>query len=92
MNLISWVLTLSFIVGACYEAVLFYQGTVCRQTAWLKSTEIVTRAKMTSPQEKEVLYYPKCQLNVIRAGNLVRWRTSLKRDWHYYELKLIGKI
>jgi hypothetical protein len=92
MNLISWVLTLSFIVGACFEAVLFYQGTVCRQTAWLKSTEMVTRAKMTSSPLKKVLYYPKCQLNVIKVGNHVKWRTSLKRDWHYFELKLIGKI
>ena len=47
MNLISWLLTFSFLIIVGHEAFEFHQRSVCRQESWLWHTERITGSTLT---------------------------------------------
>ena len=55
MNLISWLLTFSFLIIVGYEAFEFHQRSVCRQESWLRHTERITASTLTHPKLSSAL-------------------------------------
>ncbi len=92
MNLLAWSLSLSLLILLMIKAVDLQTSTVCRQNAWLKSTELKTRALLHKPLEKEIALDPKCRTFIRRTAQEVSWQRlpSIKR--HEFHLKLKGKI
>jgi hypothetical protein len=92
MNILSWVLALSFMVGALYESLKFYQASLCRQLAWLKSTESLTRSLILGAQPQETIHTLGCQLTIKRLHRVVKWSAVPQNKWHSFEAKLKGSL
>ncbi len=92
MNILSWVLALSFMVGALYESITFYQASLCRQLAWLKSTESLTRSLILGAQPQETIHTLGCQLTIKRFHRTVKWSAFPQKNWHTFEAKLKGSL
>jgi len=86
MNLLSTLLSLSFICFILTEAVLFHKSTVCRQKTWQMGVESITRTVLTAPAPKEHLMVPGCDSMLIRTAQDVRWKTNK------LHLELRGKL
>lgn len=74
MNIIAWLLSLSLLIILMVEAVAFHRATVCRQKAWLKSTELLTRSKLTNAPEKDWDGDLHCKLLIKREKEIITWR------------------
>lgn len=92
MNLIAWPLALTLMVTVMIEAVTFHQATVCRQKAWLKSTELQTSTLLYRPKEHALLVDPDCQVYVVLKHKNVTWRRLPNLSSHAFNLPLSGKI
>jgi hypothetical protein len=91
MNAISWLLAISTLVLLMTKAMDFHQLNICRQEAWLKSTEFLTRSMLTKPTENKE-WHLRCQLQLIKANGQIFWQRlpSLKR--HSFSVELNGKL
>ena len=92
MNLLAWSLSLSLLILLMIKAVDFQTSTVCRQNAWLKSTELKTRVLLHRPMDKEMSLDPKCRTFIRRTGKEVSWQRLPSFKRHEFHLKLKGKI
>jgi hypothetical protein len=92
MNFIGWLLTISIVLTIMIESVSFYHATVCRQKAWLKSTEFMTRALLTTAKGQEQSFNAHCSLHVRRTNHSVSWRRLPNLKSHAFILRLQGKL
>lgn len=92
MNILAWMMSLAILIYLMAEAVTFQRATVCRQEAWLKSTELRTRALLTSPPEKEKGWHMSCKLLLYRKKTLVTWRRLPSLMKKEFILELEGKL
>ena len=92
MNLIAWLLALSLMVTVMREAVVFHQATVCRQKAWLKSTELMTRTLLTKSSANAKSLDLACKLAVHLEQKKVTWRRLPNLKAHQFQLPLKGKL
>jgi hypothetical protein len=92
MNLLAWVLALSLMVSLMVESVVFYQATVCRQKAWLKGTELITRTLLHSPLSYEQRVDISCKLYASRTNKRVTWHRLPNLKKHEFRLDLKGKL
>lgn len=92
MNILAWMMSLALLVLLLAEAVTFQRATVCRQEAWLKSTELRTRALLTSPTEKEKGWHMSCKILLTREKTLVTWRKLPSLSKKKFILELEGKL
>jgi hypothetical protein len=91
MNLLAWLLSLTLLTIALKESVDFFSATLCRQKAWLISTELQTRSLLDSPKAVETSFNPKCQLQVTRRAS-VSWQRVGSQEKHLFYLPLKGKL
>jgi len=92
MNLIAWLLALSLMVTVMLQAVVFHQATVCRQKAWLKSTELMTRTLLTKPEGRTHAGDLACKLTVRLEQKKVTWRRLPQLKTHQFQLPLKGHL
>lgn len=92
MNLIAWVLSLSVLVWLMIQAVDFHRATICRQKAWLKSTELITRSKLSRSTSPESAVDLDCRLFLTRSQDKVLWRQGLSLKQHTFTLELVGDL
>ena len=92
MNLIAWLLALTLMVTVMMEAVIFHQVTVCRQKAWLKSTELMTRTLLTNPKNYAHAVDFACKLIVHLEQKKVTWRRLPQLTTHQFQLPLKGHL
>jgi hypothetical protein len=92
MNLLAWLLALTLMVIVMVEAVAFHQATVCRQKAWLKSTELQTSTLLHRPKDFAQSIDTKCKLYVVLKQKRVSWRRLPNLSKHSFNLPLSGKI
>ena len=92
MNLIAWLLALSLMLTVMMEAVVFHQATVCRQKAWLKSTELMTRTLLNKPKGHAHAVDWACKLTVRLEQKKVTWRRLPKLNTHQFQLPLKGHL
>ncbi len=89
MNLIGWLASLSLFFLVLVKAVNFHQATLCRQEAWLKSTEFLTRTLLKKNRPFEQANLSHCEIRVIQSG-AVRW--IKKNEIHSFRIRLAGKL
>jgi hypothetical protein len=91
MNFIPWLLAISLLMGILYKTVAYHKATVCRQRAWLISTEMITRSliKSSSPTYNFDL---KCSSKFTLKGLTASWMQipSFKENTVHLDLK--GKL
>jgi hypothetical protein len=92
MNLLAWLLSLSTSLLLVIEATQFHKASVCRQKAWGKSFESLTRGLFPKAQEKELRYLPGCNILITREQNHIRWKKPLSLKSHLFEMNLKGKL
>lgn len=88
MNILSWMLSLGILVWLMTEAVSLHRANVCRQEAWLKSTELRTRALLHDPKDREKDWHLGCRLILFRDGTTITWRRLPSLTEHNFELDL----
>jgi hypothetical protein len=92
MNFLSWLLALSVIIALMIQAVAFHKATVCRQEAWLKSTEMRTRALLHNPRLKDRDWHVGCRLLVVRDQEEITWRKLPSLIKYSFSLELKGHL
>jgi len=92
MNLIAWLLSLTLMVILMVETVAFYQATVCRQKAWLKGTELITRNLLDRPLDYEQRADLVCKIYVTRIKKTVTWQRLPNPKKHQFRVDLMGKL
>ncbi len=74
MNLIALPLGLAILLVLLAQAVVFHKATVCRQEAWLKSTELVTNSLLINSAPLKRDWHLGCRIHLVRQHNLVTWQ------------------
>jgi hypothetical protein len=92
MNLLVWVASLSILVTLLIQGVNFHRATVCRQEAWLKSTEVKTRSLLSKPNSRERDWHLSCRLHVLREHDRVSWERLPQTKAHRFELPIEGSL
>ena len=92
MNILSWILTLSLLVFCFIEAVALHRATVCRQQAWLRSTELITGATLTDQSRSQSSYLIDCQIVVSLNEESVSWRNLKTLKKNIVEVDLKGSL
>ena len=92
MNVVSWLLALSTLIYLMVQAVSFHRATVCRQEAWLKSTELKTRALLSNPSPYERDWHLGCRIHLYRAQETVTWQRLPSLTKHDFTLDLAGEL
>jgi len=92
MNLLAWIISLSILILLMTEAVDFHKATLCRQKAWLKSTELVTGRLLHNTPEQEQAFHPGCKISFFRNKEMVSWRRLPTPKSHQFQLKLDGRL
>ena len=92
MNLIAWLLGLSLLIVLMVEAVAFHRATVCRQKAWLKSTELLTRATLTKAPAKDQVVDLSCRVKVSRNGESITWQRLPHLSQNNFFVSLKGSL
>lgn len=92
MNLIAWVLSLSILILLVAEAVDFHRATLCRQEAWLKSTELTTRTVLFKSPDRERSFHLSCKMSFLREGKKVTWKRISSLKSRHFLLELDGRL
>lgn len=92
MNVLAWLLSFSVLILLMVKAVDFHKATVCRQEAWLKSTELKTRSLLTEESQKDQNIHPRCRLFIKRDGENITWQRMPALSSHSFVLPLKGKL
>ena len=92
MNLIAWLIALSTLITLMVQAVSFHKATVCRQEAWLKSTELRTRALLFKPSPHERDWHLNCRIHLLRNQDEVTWQRLPSLSRHQFTLDLEGEL
>lgn len=91
MNLLSWLVAFTTLVILMLQAVGLHKATVCRQEAWLKSTELLTRS-LLSADFKEKEWHLRCQLLIIKNQDQILWQRLPSVRKHQFFLEINGKL
>lgn len=92
MNTLAWMMSLGILIFLLAEAVVFHKATVCRQEAWLKGTEMRTRALLSDAPEEDKDWHVGCKLFLKRKKEIITWRklpSILKKE---FVLELEGTL
>lgn len=92
MNSLSWILAFSVLVLLMAEAVNFHKATICRQEAWLKSTEMKTRSLLSNPPERDQDWHFRCRLHIRRTKEEISWQRLPSPTRHPFPLPLKGEL
>lgn len=92
MNLISWLLSFSILILLMVEAVAFHKATVCRQEAWLKSTEMKTRTLLTEVKPHAREWHLGCRIHLLRTQDEITWQRLPNISKRNFALPLKGKL
>ena len=92
MNFVAWPLGLGLLVIILSQAVVFHKATVCRQEAWLKSTELVTNGLISNPAPIKREWHLECRLHLIREHNSVSWQKLPGLKKISFKLSLKGHL
>lgn len=92
MNLIAWLVAISTLIALMIQAVAFHKATVCRQEAWLKSTELRTRALLYHPSPHERDWHLGCRLHLLRNLEEITWQRLPSLTKHDFKLDLAGEL
>lgn len=92
MNLVSWLVAISTLLGLLIQAVTFHKATVCRQEAWLKSTELRTRALLFKPAPFERDWHLGCRIHLLRSQEEITWQRLPNLTKHEFKLDLTGEL
>lgn len=85
MNVTSWTLSLSFLILVFIESIKFHRKTVCRQEAYLKSTELLTKGLLSRHGNARDWHHG-CRILFQQNSQEVHWNT------HLFSLNLQGKL
>ena len=92
MNFLSWLLGLSVLIILVIKAVALHRVPVCRQEAWLKSTELVTRSLLSNPMPRARDWHLGCRIHLLREHNSITWQQLPTMKKHHFELELKGDL
>lgn len=92
MNLVSWIVAISTLIYLMIQAVSFHKATVCRQEAWLKSTELRTRALLYKPAPYERDWHLGCRIHLLRSQDEITWQRLPHLTKHPFALELTGDL
>jgi hypothetical protein len=92
MNIIAWILSLSILVVLMIQAVDFHKATVCRQKAWQKSTELLTRNFLSEPKPIERSWELGCRIHLVRNHDEVTWQRLPSLNAHKFVLPVKGSL
>lgn len=92
MNLVSWLVAISTLISLMIQAVSFHKATVCRQEAWLKSTELRTRALLYKPAPHERDWHLGCRIHLLRNQDAITWQRLPHLKKHEFTLELEGAL
>lgn len=92
MNLLAWLLSISFLIAIMVQAVAFQRATVCRQIAWLKSTEVLTRSMLTGAKPHDREWHLGCRLHVMRNQETVTWQRLPSMKKQVFGIHLTGEL
>jgi hypothetical protein len=91
MNALSWLLAISTLIILIVKAMNLHEMNVCRQEAWLKSTEYLTRSLLTSPvQDRE--WHLRCQLVLSKDNDQIFWQRLPSMKKHNFHIELSGQL
>lgn len=74
MNFLSWIIALSVLIFLMVKVIAAHKASVCRQEAWLKSTEFLTRSFLSRKELSERQWHLSCGLKVTRKGHEIFWQ------------------
>lgn len=92
MKLVSTLLCLSLLIFTFIEAVALHRATVCRQKAWLRSTELLTASTLNSAASSQSSLDVACQISVNIEGRSVSWRKARTLKKNAFEVDLKGYL
>ena len=92
MKIISWSLALGGLIFLLIEAVDLHRSTICRQEAWLKSTELKTRSLLSHPSQHLYQTDQHQGLRIFKLGNKIFWQRKESKKIHLFDLELKGKL
>ncbi len=92
MNILAWLLCLSILIYLMIQAVAFHRATVCRQEAWLKSTELKTRSLLYSPKAIERDWHLGCRIHLLRHQEKISWQKLPNLKKYDFHLVLKGAL
>lgn len=92
MNLVAWLVAISTLITLMIQAVSFHKGTVCRQEAWLKSTELKTRSLLSKPAAYERDWHLACRIHLIRSQEQISWQRLPSLTKHDFVLDVTGEL
>jgi hypothetical protein len=92
MNLIAWLLAISTLITLMIQAVSFQKATVCRQEAWLKSTELKTRSLLHQPSPVERDWHLNCRIHLLRNQDEITWQRLPHLKKHEFRIDLEGSL
>jgi hypothetical protein len=92
MNFLAWILCLTILIVLMIQAVSFHRATVCRQEAWLKSTELATYALLSNPKSQDRALHLGCKLQVYRKETHITWQVLPSYRKHKFSLSLDGSL
>lgn len=93
MNILSWLMGLSLMLFLFMEATLLHKSTVCRQKAWLLSTELLTSATLNAAPEGDKRWNINCKLMARRKKKEINWwRLKSINQQNKFEFDLPGAI
>ena len=91
MNALSWLLAISTLAVLMLKGMELHQLNICRQEAWLKSTEYLTRSLLTKPvSDKE--WHLRCQLQLTTTQGQIYWQRLPSFKKHAFTIHLEGKL
>ena len=92
MNILAWMLSLSILIYLLAQAVVFHKATVCRQEAWLKGTEMRTRALLSNAPKEDKDWHLGCKLLFKREKSAITWKKLPFLEERDFTLDLEGKL
>jgi L-rhamnose isomerase len=92
MKFLPWLLAISVLIVLMIQAVDFHKATVCRQEAWLKGTELITRSHLSNPKPYEREWHLNCRLHILREQESISWQRLPHLTKHAFNLPLKGEL
>jgi hypothetical protein len=92
MNLLAWPMAISMLIYLMIQAVNFQKSTVCRQEAWLKSTELKTRGLLTGRPPLERDWHLGCRIHLLRNHQMISWQRLPSLSKHSFSLEIKGEL
>jgi hypothetical protein len=92
MNILAWLMSLSFLIYLMIQAVDFHKSTVCRQEAWLKSVELKTHSLLYQPKPYERDWHLGCRIHLYRSQESISWQRLPNLKKHDFILPLNGAL